>query len=62
MVNPDKKTPLRLVILLTVILLVFFAAVFYSIDSKTVNSYRYYVNYHPDLSGWLEGSRIQGVK
>jgi hypothetical protein len=44
MVNPDKKTPVRLVILLTVILLVFFAAVFYSIDSKTVNSYRSYID------------------
>lgn len=40
MVNPDKKLPIRLVTLLAIILLVFFATVFYSIDSKTVNSYK----------------------
>ena len=43
MVNPDKKTPARLVTLLAIILLVFFATVFYSIDSKTINSYRSYI-------------------
>jgi len=40
MANPDKKLPIRLVTLLAIILLVFFAAVFYSIDSNTVNSYK----------------------
>lgn len=42
MVNPGKNTPVGLVTLLAIILLVFFATVFYSIDSNTVNSYRYY--------------------
>lgn len=42
-VNPDKKTSVSLVTLLAIILLVFFATVFYSIDSNTVNSYRSYI-------------------
>ena len=45
MVNPDKKPPVRLVTLLAIILLVFFATVFYSIDSKTVNSYKSYIKW-----------------